>query len=233
MDYECAAKRDLKWLSFARPLRRGDLDDEMLVIGLTGGIGSGKSTVADALAARGAAVIDTDVIARELTEPGQPALGEIAATFGADLIGPDGRLDRDVLRTMVFSDPDARDRLERILHPRIKNRMLERLAEVDAPYAVLVIPLLFETNQHTLVDRILVVDVPETAQRERVRRRSGLTYSEIDRIVASQISRAERLARADDILDNGGDLPALSAQAERIHRTYTTLAEDLKDHEVE
>jgi dephospho-CoA kinase len=204
----------------------------MLVIGLTGGIGSGKSTVADALAARGAAVIDTDVIARELTEPGQPALDEIAATFGADLIGPNGRLDRDALRTLVFSDPDARTRLEGILHPRIKARMLERLSEVDAPYAVLVIPLLFETNQNALVDRVLVVDIPEKAQHERVRRRSGLTHREIDRIVASQISRAERLARADDVLDNSGDLPALLTQVERIHRTYITLAGALNDQDV-
>jgi dephospho-CoA kinase len=204
----------------------------MLVIGLTGGIGSGKSTVADALAARGAGVIDTDVIARELTERGQPALGEIAATFGADLIRSDGRLDRDALRALVFSDADARTRLEGILHPRIKDRMLERLAALDAPYAVLVIPLLFETNQHTLVDRVLVVDLPETVQRERVQRRSGLTHSEVDRIVASQISRAERLTRADDILDNSGDLPALLAQAERIHCRYIELAGNVKDRQI-
>ncbi len=204
----------------------------MLVIGLTGGIGSGKSTVADALAARGAGVIDTDVIARELTERGQPALGEIAATFGADLIRSDGRLDRDALRALVFSDADARTRLERILHPLIKDRMLERLAALDAPYAVLVIPLLFETNQHTLVDRVLVVDLPETVQRERVQRRSGLTHSEVDRIVASQISRAERLTRADDILDNSGDLPALLAQAERIHCRYIELAGNVKDRQI-
>jgi dephospho-CoA kinase len=203
----------------------------MLVIGLTGGIGSGKSTVSDALAARGAGVIDTDVIARELTEPGQPALGEIAATFGADLIRS-GRLDRDALRALVFSDADARTRLERILHPLIKDRMLERLDALDAPYAVLVIPLLFETNQHTLVDRVLVVDVPETVQRERVQRRSGLTHSEVDRIVASQISRAERLSRADDILDNSGDLPALLAQAERIHCSYIELAGNVKDRQI-
>ncbi|UHD14900.1 dephospho-CoA kinase [Thiocapsa bogorovii] len=203
----------------------------MLVIGLTGGIGSGKSTVADALAASGAAVIDTDVIARELTEPGQPALREIAATFGADLIGPNGRLNRDALRALVFSNSDARARLEGILHPRIKDRMLKQLAETDAPYAVLVIPLLFETNQHTLVDRVLVVDLPESEQRQRVRLRSGLTDGEIDRIVSSQISRAERLARADDILDNSRDRPALLAQVEGIHRTYLALADGLNDRE--
>jgi dephospho-CoA kinase len=196
----------------------------MLVIGLTGGIGSGKSTVADALAARGAGVIDTDRIARELTEPGDPSLARIAATFGAEVIHEDGRLDRDALRRLVFDDPDARRRLEGILHPRIKDRMLERLAVLDAPYAVLVIPLLFETNQQNLVDRTLVVDVPEPIQIERVRRRSGLADADILRIIASQIERTERLARADDIIDNGNDLPALLAQVEQIHRLYLKLA---------
>jgi dephospho-CoA kinase len=196
----------------------------MLVIGLTGGIGSGKSTVADALAARGAGVIDTDRIARELTEPGDPSLARIAATFGAEVIHEDGRLDRDALRRLVFDDPDARRRLEGILHPRIKERMLERLAVLDAPYAVLVIPLLFETNQQNLVDRTLVVDVPEPIQIERVRRRSGLADADILRIIASQIERTERLARADDIIDNGNDLPALLAQVEQIHRLYLKLA---------
>jgi dephospho-CoA kinase len=196
----------------------------MLVIALTGGIGSGKSTVADELAARGAGVIDTDLLARELTEPGQPALGEIAATFGSRIIDCDGRLDRDVLRSLVFADPQARRKLEAILHPRIKDLMLERLAALDAPYAVLVIPLLFETNQDVLADRVLVVDLPEPVQLERVRRRSGLPTAEIERIIASQISRNERLARADDIIDNAGDHPALLAEVERLHQRYLQLA---------
>jgi dephospho-CoA kinase len=196
----------------------------MLVIGLTGGIGSGKSTAADALAARGAGVIDTDRIARELTEPGDPCLARIAATFGAEVIQTDGRLDRDALRRLVFDDPDARRRLEGILHPRIKERMLERLAVLDAPYAVLVIPLLFETNQQNLVDRTLVVDVPEPIQIERVRQRSGLAEADILCIIASQIERTERLARADDIIDNSNDLPALLAQVEQMHGRYLKLA---------
>lgn len=196
----------------------------MLVVGLTGGIGSGKSTVADALAARGAGVIDTDVLARELTAPGSPAVEEIAAAFGAEVIRPDGGLDRDALRTLVFREPEARRRLEAILHPRIKRRMLERLAGLDTPYAVLVVPLLFETDQQHLADRVLVVDVPEALQLERVRRRSGLTETETARIIASQIGRAERLARADDIIDNSGDRRALLAQIERLHRQYLQLA---------
>jgi len=197
----------------------------VLVIGLTGGIGSGKSTVADALAARGAGVIDTDVLARELAAPGSPAANEIAAAFGSEVIRPDGSLDRDSLRTLVFRDPEARRRLEAILHPRIKRRMLQRLAALDTPYAVLVIPLLFETNQQDLADRVLVVDVPQAVQLERVRRRSGLADTEIAHIVASQIGRAERLARADDIIDNSGDRRALLAQVERLHQRYLGLAD--------
>jgi dephospho-CoA kinase len=196
----------------------------MLVITLTGGIGSGKSTVADELAARGAGVIDTDLLARELTEAGQPTLDDIAATFGSQLIDCDGHLDRRALRGLVFADPQARRKLEAILHPRIKDLMLERLAAIDAPYAVLVIPLLFETNQHVLADRVLVVDAPEAVQAERVRRRSGLSTPEITRIIGSQINRNERLARADDIIDNAGDRPTLLGQVERLHRHYLDLA---------
>lgn len=196
----------------------------MLVIGLTGGIGSGKSTVADALAARGAGVIDTDLIARELTEPGETALAEIAAAFGPEVMDAHGRLDRGALRAHVFADSAARRRLEAILHPRIEARMLERLAALRTPYAVLVVPLLLETGQQALTNRVLVVDVPESVQIERVRRRSALTDAEIERIIASQIGRAERLARADDVLDNSADPDRLIAQVEALHRRYLALA---------
>lgn len=206
------------------------VSDRMLVIALTGGIGSGKSTVADALAARGAGVIDTDRLARELTEPGQPALTAIAAAFGPDLIGADGQLDRAALRGLVFRDPAARRRLEAILHPLIETRMLERLAMLTTPYAVLVIPLLLETGQQSHADRILVVDVPEPIQIERVRQRSGLDQAEIERIIASQIGRVERLARADDIIDNSRDLQSLLGQVEEIHQRYLGLAEARRAH---
>ena len=196
----------------------------MLKVGLTGGIGSGKSRVAELLAGLGAGVVDTDLIARELTEPGTPALARIAADFGVEVLSPDGALNRGALRERVFRDRAARVRLESILHPRIHDLMLERAAKLQAPYAVLVVPLLFETGQETLMDRVLVVDCPEETQIERVKRRSQLSPDEIERILASQVSRAERLARADDVIDNSGELAALAPQVERLHRSYLDLA---------
>ena len=196
----------------------------MLKIGLTGGIGSGKSTVAERLAALGAGAIDTDRIARELTEPGTPTLARIEEELGPGILTADGALDRGALRQRVFLDKAARARLEAILHPPIRALMLERAAALRTPYAVLSVPLLFETGQDTLMDRVLAVDCPEEIQIARVQRRNGLPREEIERILASQIPRAERLARADDIVDNGGDLAALAPQIERIHRLYLTLA---------
>jgi dephospho-CoA kinase len=191
---------------------------------LTGGIGSGKSRVAELLAGLGAGVIDTDLIARELTEPGTPTLARIAADFGADVLHPDGTLDRGALRDRVFRDRAARMQLESILHPRIRDLMLERAAKLHAPYAVLVVPLLFETGQEALMDRVLVVDCPEETQIERVQRRSQIDPAEMARILASQVSRAERLARADDVIDNSGELIALAPQVESLHRSYLDLA---------
>lgn len=196
----------------------------MLKIGLTGGIGSGKSTVAERLAELGAGVIDTDPIARELTQPGTATLSRIVAELGSDLLSPDGTLDRGLLRERVFKDPRARARLESILHPPIRGLMLERAAGLSAPYAVLVVPLLFETGQETLMDRVLAVDCPEPLQIERVQRRSGLDPAEIALILASQIPRAQRLARADDIVDNAGTPADLAPQVERLHRSYLALA---------
>lgn len=197
----------------------------MLTIALTGGIGSGKSTVADRFARLGVPVLDADALARALTAPGEPALEEIRAAFGAKVIQPDGGLDRAALRRVVFADETARRRLEAILHPLIRARMLAWLGEVRAPYAVLVIPLLFETGQTDLADRILVVDLPEEEQVRRVQTRSGLDEAEIRRILATQAARAERLAGADDRIDNSGGLAALEAQVERLHRFYLGLAQ--------
>lgn len=197
----------------------------MLTVALTGGIGSGKSTVADRFARLGVPIIDADVLARELTAPGEPALEAIRAAFGPGVIQPDGGLDRAALRRTVFADATARRRLEAILHPRIRARMLAWLGEIHAPYAVLVIPLLFETGQTDLADRILLVDLPEDEQIRRVRARSGLAETEIRRILASQTSRAVRLAGTDDQIDNSGDLAALETQVERLHRFYLGLAE--------
>ena len=196
----------------------------MLTVALTGGIGSGKSTVADGFARLGVPILDADVLARELTGPGEPALEEIRAAFGPGVIQPDGRLDRAALRRIVFADQAARRRLEAILHPRIRARMLAWLGEVRAPYAILVIPLLFEAGQTDLVDRILVVDLPEDEQVRRVQTRSGLVEAEIRRILATQATRAERLAGADDRIDNSAGFAALEAQVERLHRRYLGLA---------
>ena len=197
----------------------------MFVVALTGGIGCGKSSVSDRLGALGAGIVDTDLLSRELTVAGSPVLAQIVATFGNGMLHPDGALDRAALRQCVFKNPDARTQLESILHPAIKTLMLERLARLTTPYAVLVIPLLFETGQQTLADRVLVVDVPESIQIERVRRRSGLPEDEIRRIIASQTPRHERLARADDRLDNSGDPAALDALIQPLHARYLLLAD--------
>ena len=193
----------------------------MLVVGLTGGIGSGKTAVSDAFARRGAAVIDTDLIARELVEPGQPALAEIRARFGAEILTDDGRLDRRRLRQLIFTDPRARTDLETILHPRIDAAVRERLAAVDTPYAIVVIPLLTETGrQRGYLDRVLVVDVPERLQIERVMARDAVGAAQARQALAAQAGRAERLALADDVIHNDTSLAALDRQVEALHQSY-------------
>ena len=196
----------------------------MFSVALTGGIGSGKSTVSALFAALGAAIIDADAISHTLTAKNGTALPEIAAAFGAGLVDAEGHLDRARLRGMVFSNAADRRRLEAILHPLIRAEMLTRMQESDAPYAILAIPLLFETGQTDLADRVLVIDTPEPLQIQRVQARSGLAPSEIRRIMASQVSRAERLAGADDIIDNSGSAEALAPQVRELHQRYLQLA---------
>jgi len=196
----------------------------MLVIALTGGIGSGKSTVAERFAELGVPIIDADRISHHLTGPRGAALEEIFEAFGSSVMDSEGALDRAVLRRIVFSDANARKRLEYILHPRIRARMTEELSAIRSPYAILVIPLLFEAGQTDLGDRILVVDLPESEQVRRVQARSNLEPDEIRRILASQVSRSRRLEGADDVIDNSGDPEALTNQVERLHRIYLALA---------
>jgi dephospho-CoA kinase len=197
----------------------------MLVVGLTGGIGSGKSTVAERFARLGVPVIDTDVIARDLTAPGGAALAEIRATFGDAVMRADGTLDRSALRRRVFADEAERRRLEAILHPRIRQSVEAALAALDAPYALVVIPLLVETGSYQdLLDRVLVVDCPEAAQLERVMARSGLAREEVAAILAAQAGRAERLAAADDILVNTAAPEALDSEVEALDARYRALA---------
>ena len=201
----------------------------MLRIGLTGGIGSGKSTVAELFAARGVPVIDADAIARELVEPGQPALAEIVASFGTDCIDAEGRLDRARLRERVFNDAAQREHLEAILHPRIRAVMAERTATQSTAYVLLVIPLLFESGQRDLVDRVLVVDVPVELQRARVSARDHLTDVQIDAILAAQVQRNLRINGADDVIDNSGDAAGLERQVDALHHHYLLLSETLNE----
>jgi len=197
----------------------------MFVVGLTGGIGSGKSTVADCFAAQGVPVIDTDVIARELTAPGGTALEAIRAAFGDTVMQADGRLDRAALRRHVFADTPARRQLEAILHPLIRQRVEQTLAILTAPYVVIVIPLLVESGGYRdVLDRVLVVDCPEDLQVARVVARSGLGRDEVAAILAAQASRVERLAVADDVIRNTASPEALCAEAAILHQHYLALA---------
>ncbi|HLT90646.1 MAG TPA: dephospho-CoA kinase [Woeseiaceae bacterium] len=193
-------------------------------VGLTGGIASGKSVVAERFAERGVPVIDTDVIARELVEPGQPALEEIAREFGPGIIGPDGRLDRRKLRNVVFRDDNRRKALEGILHPRIRQVTEERSRAAGGPYQLIVVPLLVESPLKDSMDRILVVDASEATQVERLRRRDAESEEQARRMIAAQATREERLAIADDVIDNDGSLEETERQVERLHRKYLALA---------
>lgn len=191
-----------------------------LLVGLTGGIGSGKSAAAEEFARLGATVVDTDAISHELTAAGGAALPEITAVFGQGALGPDGALDRGRMRERVFADPGQRRALEGILHPMIREESGRRIAAAPGPYVVHVVPLLVESGEYRRrVDRVLVVDVPEEVQVARVRGR-GLAEDQIRRIVASQASRAERLAAADDVIDNGGSLEALRERVRALHEKY-------------
>lgn len=196
----------------------------MLRIGLTGGIGSGKSTVSRLFEARGIPVIDADRIAHELTDRPGPVLEAVVACFGPGIRTPDGRLDRARLREIVFADPGRRAALEAILHPPIIEALRRRAGSIDAPYVVLAIPLLIEKGLFDLCDRVLVVHAGERLRRERVRARDGLDDEAIDRIMASQVSDERRLVVADDVVVNEGDLDALERSVEALHDRYRRLA---------
>ncbi len=197
---------------------------EPLRIGLTGGIASGKSTVADAFAELGVPVIDTDLIAREVVEPGQPALDEIRRTFGAGVIDAGGHLDRAAMRRRVFADPAERRRLEAILHPRIRDLTFARAAAAGGPYQLIVVPLLVESPIRRRMDRVLVVDVPESLQLERLLARDAGEPAQARAMIDAQASRARRLALADDVIDNAGSIEATREQVRRIDRRYRGLA---------
>ena len=195
------------------------------MIGLTGGIGSGKSAAADAFAKLGATVVDTDLIAHELTAPGGAAVAEIARQFGKAFIDATGAMDRKRMRALVFSDAEEKQRLEALLHPMIRAESQRRIEAAAGPYVVHVVPLLVESPDYRQrVGRVLVVDCPEALQVARVRQRSMLPEGEIKRIIASQIQRDRRLAAADDVIDNSGPIAALQQQVEKLHEKYLALA---------
>jgi len=200
-----------------------------LVVGLTGGIGSGKSAAADEFARLGAAVVDTDVIAHELTGPGGAAITAVRREFGDAAVDADGAMDRKRMRELVFEEPAAKQRLESILHPLIRaesqHRVVQAFAARKSPYVVLVVPLLVESaGYRERVGRVLVVDCPEALQVARVRQRSALAEDAVRRIIASQIQRESRLAAADDVIDNSGSISAMQQQVRLLHEKYLALA---------
>lgn len=198
----------------------------MLIVGLTGGIASGKTTVADLFAARGIPLVDADVSAREVVAPGSAGLTEVVAAFGPEVLTPAGELDRRALRERVFADPAERQRLEAILHPLIGQHLHQGLQAATGPYVLLVAPLLLEGTLKRTVHRVLVVDVPEETQIQRVMARDGSGRAEAEAILAAQMPRAERLAQADDIIVNNDGLDALELQVEQLHRKYLDCRRD-------
>lgn len=197
------------------------------VVGLTGGIGSGKSAAADLFAARGALMVDTDQIAHQLTAPGGAAMEPIREAFGNGVVAADGALNRPAMRALAFEDPDARKRLEAILHPMIRAESERQCRAATTPYVVLVVPLLIESGTYReRVRRLCVVDCPEDVQVLRVMQRSGLEERQVRAIMAAQASRAERLAAADDVIDNSAGYAELAVQVERLHGAYLRLASE-------
>lgn len=196
----------------------------MLRIGLTGGIGCGKSTVCEVFREYGIPVIDSDIIARELVEPETPALQQIVNLFGEQVLQQDGSLNRAKMRELVFNNRQQREQLESLLHPLIHQEMLRQLAAIKTPYVIIAIPLLLEKGWQRQLDRVVVVDCSEEQQRDRAAQRDGSSMQTINQIIASQISRDNRLRAADDIIDNSRSLESLRSQIQRLHHHYLTLA---------
>jgi dephospho-CoA kinase len=195
-----------------------------LIVGLTGGIASGKSLVGAMFVKLGAALIDTDVVAREVVARGEPGLAAVGAQFGPQVLLPTGELNRSALRSLVFADDVKRRQLEALLHPLIRSRTRAKLAELSAPYALVAVPLLVETSFVELVDRVLVVDSPEAAQLERLMRRDAIPRPEAQAMLRAQADRATRLKAAHDVIDNSGTPEATRRQVELLHRRYLDLA---------
>jgi dephospho-CoA kinase len=198
----------------------------MFVVGLTGGIGSGKSTVAQLFAEKNIVIIDTDQLSRYLTLPGMPAFFEIEKLFGADILNPNGTLDRTKLREIIFADDVKRRQLEQLLHPLIRAEMKLQAEAADSPYCIVVIPLLFETEPNPLIQRILVVDTTEELQLARTTLRDKNSENQITAIIKTQVSREKRLSLTHDIIHNDGILEDLAPQVNRLHKLYLSLAKN-------
>ena len=196
----------------------------MFRVGLTGGIASGKTIVANFFAALGAGIVDTDRVARDVVAPGQPGLEAVRQAFGADVISASGDLDRRAMRAVIFSEPVARRKLESLLHPLIRARTLDELQRLRTPYAVVVVPLLVETGFGRLVDRVAVVDCPGDIRLGRLMARDGLDRNQAESMMSAQANRQARLAAADDIIDNGGTRESTRLRVQKLHKRYTRLS---------
>lgn len=197
----------------------------MFIVGLTGGIGSGKSAVSKRFEQLGITVVDADIVAREVVLPGEPALNKIARQFGSDILLGDGNLNRTALRKIIFDQPEKREWLEQLLHPLIRERILLQLTQASSPYAILASPLLLETDQHLLVDHTVVVDIDEATQISRTTVRDSTDTAQVKAIIAAQMPREERLAHADTIIDNSGSEELLQPQIEALHNRFVTLSQ--------
>jgi len=194
------------------------------VVGLTGGIGSGKTTVANLFAAEGITLVDADIVAREVVAPGSKGLEAIVTHFGAEILTPEGELDRAKLRQRIFSNPEEREWLNQLLHPMIRQEMLAQVEKATSAYVIMVVPLLFENGLDRLVNRTLVVDISPELQINRTVKRDNVDASQVNSIISSQSSRSEKLARADDIIDNQGEISTLKREVLALHQRYLQLS---------
>ncbi|MCS6173895.1 dephospho-CoA kinase [Shewanella baltica] len=194
------------------------------VVGLTGGIGSGKTTVANLFAAEGITLVDADILAREVVAPGSKGLEAIVTHFGAEILTPEGELDRAKLRQRIFSHPEEREWLNQLLHPMIRQEMLAQVEKATSDYVIMVVPLLFENGLDRLVNRTLVVDISPELQINRTVKRDNVDASQVNNIISSQCSRSEKLARADDIIDNQGEISTLKREVLALHQRYLQLS---------
>jgi dephospho-CoA kinase len=203
----------------------------MFVVGVTGGIGSGKSVATERFAALGITIVDADIASRIVVEPGSTALQKIAEHFGAQILLADGSLNRAALRKIIFADPAAKVWLEKLLHPLIAEEIQRQLQTAKSPYVIFVSPLLTESAQHELCDRILVIDAPEEMQLQRTIQRDNNDAAQVQRIIASQASRQHRLQHADDVIENIGSLDHLTEQVALLHARYLQLAKEKRHSE--